>query len=163
VRRSRSRFWKNEADADKAAAYQTLWEVLTTLTALLAPSMPFLAETMYQNLVRRADADAPVSVHHREWPVADPERDDPDLRPRGFQAVWEVLTPLPGVLGASMAFLGEAMYQDLVRRADAGAPVSGHHREWPVADPERDDPDLRAAMGLVRLIVGLGRAARNHK
>ncbi|HVG95989.1 MAG TPA: DUF5915 domain-containing protein, partial [Chloroflexota bacterium] len=100
LRRSRPRFWKNEADTDKAAAYQTLWEVLTTLSALLAPSMPFLAETMYQNLVRRVDAGAPVSVHHREWPAV---------------------------------------------------------------DAARDDPELRSAMGLARQIVGLGRAARNHK
>ena len=40
---------------DKAAAYQTLYEVLTTLARLLAPFMPFLAEAIYQNLVRTVD------------------------------------------------------------------------------------------------------------
>ena len=72
VRRSRRRFWKSEADADKQAAYGTLYEVLVTLTKLLAPVLPFLAETLYQNLVRSVDADAPESVHHTLWPEANP-------------------------------------------------------------------------------------------
>ncbi len=80
VRRGRPRYWKNEADQDKAAAYLTLWEVLVTLAKLLAPSMPFLAEAMYQNLVRSVDATAPESVHHCEWPQADPSLIDAALR-----------------------------------------------------------------------------------
>src|SRR5215218_9548701 len=52
VRRSRRRFWKSESDSDKVAAYSTLYEVLVTLTKLVAPMMPFLAEEMYQNLVK---------------------------------------------------------------------------------------------------------------
>ena len=55
VRRSRRRFWKSEHGADKQAAYQTLYTVLMTLTKLFAPIMPFLTETMYQNL-KTADA-----------------------------------------------------------------------------------------------------------
>ncbi len=51
VRRNRRRFWKSEHGTDKLAAYQTLYTVLVTLTKLFAPIMPFLAETMYQNLV----------------------------------------------------------------------------------------------------------------
>jgi isoleucyl-tRNA synthetase len=70
LRRSRRRFWKGEADADKESAYQTLYEVLTTEVRLLAPILPFLAEHMYQNLVRSVDARAPVSVHLTEYPVA---------------------------------------------------------------------------------------------
>ncbi len=71
VRRSRRRFWKSASDQDKAAAYQTLYTCLVTLTQLLAPVMPFLTEEMYQNLVRSADPDAPESVHLTSWPVAD--------------------------------------------------------------------------------------------
>jgi len=71
VRRSRRRFWKSEQDADKDAAYQTLYGVLTTLCKVLAPFTPFFVETMYQNLVRTVDASAPESVHHNHWPVAD--------------------------------------------------------------------------------------------
>ena len=55
VRRSRRRFWKGEEDADKIAAYLTLYECLVTITKLLAPFTPFLAESLYQNLVRRID------------------------------------------------------------------------------------------------------------
>jgi isoleucyl-tRNA synthetase len=70
VRRSRRRFWKGEEDEDKAAAYSTLYECLTTLAKLLAPFMPFIAEEMYQNLVRSADATAPESVHLCDYPQA---------------------------------------------------------------------------------------------
>ena len=80
LRRGRSRYWKNEADTDKRAAYATLWEVLTTLTRLMGPSMPFLAEEMYQNLERSTGADVPISVHHTDWPVSDPTLIDDDLR-----------------------------------------------------------------------------------
>ncbi|GAB4476658.1 MAG: isoleucine--tRNA ligase [Anaerolineae bacterium] len=68
LRRSRRRFWKGESDEDKAAAYLTLYECLTTVSKLLAPSMPFLAEEMYRNLVASVDANAPESVHLTSWP-----------------------------------------------------------------------------------------------
>ncbi len=71
VRRSRRRFWKSESDRDKLAAYQTLYECLVTLAKLLAPYTPFIAEELYQNLVRSVDAAAPASVHLCDWPVAD--------------------------------------------------------------------------------------------
>ncbi|MGZ3599893.1 MAG: isoleucine--tRNA ligase [Ktedonobacterales bacterium] len=70
VRRSRRRFWKSEEDADKVAAYLTLYECLVTTTKLLAPLTPFLAESLYQNLVRSVDGNAPASVHLCDWPVA---------------------------------------------------------------------------------------------
>jgi isoleucyl-tRNA synthetase len=71
VRRSRRRFWKSEHDADKDAAYATLYHVLTTLVKVLAPITPFVTEVMYQNLVRGVDETAPESVHHCAWPEAD--------------------------------------------------------------------------------------------
>jgi isoleucyl-tRNA synthetase len=71
VRRSRRRFWKSESDADKLAAYHTLHEALVTVIMLLAPFTPFVAEELYQNLVRSVDAVAPESVHLCSWPVAD--------------------------------------------------------------------------------------------
>jgi isoleucyl-tRNA synthetase len=71
VRRSRRRFWKGEEDEDKAAAYSTLYECLTTLSKLLTPFMPFIAEEMYQNLVRSIDGAAPESVHLCDYPEAD--------------------------------------------------------------------------------------------
>ncbi len=82
VRRSRRRFWKSEQDADKDAAYATLYQVLTTLCRLLAPFVPFVTETMYQNLVRSANQDAPQSVHHTDWPRTDSAAVDEDLLAR---------------------------------------------------------------------------------
>ncbi len=71
VRRSRRRFWKSEEDADKVAAYLTLYECLVTTTTLLAPFTPFLAEALYQNLVGSVNRHAPESVHLTDWPVVD--------------------------------------------------------------------------------------------
>lgn len=69
VRRNRRRFWKGETGSDKLAAYQTLYTVLLTLTKLFAPIMPFLSESMYQNLA--AGSDKQASVHHCRFPEAD--------------------------------------------------------------------------------------------
>ena len=77
VRRSRERFWRETMDADKQAAYETLYTVLTTLVKLIAPIMPFLSEAMWQNLAgdgrQMTEHDAPVtrppsSVHHQDYP-----------------------------------------------------------------------------------------------
>jgi isoleucyl-tRNA synthetase len=48
VRRSRRRFWKSQSDRDKLAAYQTLYETLTTVSRLMAPFVPFMADAMYR-------------------------------------------------------------------------------------------------------------------
>ncbi|MBM3997151.1 MAG: class I tRNA ligase family protein, partial [Planctomycetes bacterium] len=69
VRRNRRRFWKSDKGADKLAAYQTLYTVLTTLVKLCAPVIPFMTEKMYQNL---SEPEALAkSVHHCDYPVAD--------------------------------------------------------------------------------------------
>jgi len=71
VRRSRRRFWKTETDQDKELAYQTLWHVLVKMSRALAPMIPFLTETIYQNLVREQFPAARESIHHTRWPEAD--------------------------------------------------------------------------------------------
>ena len=58
LRRSRRRFWKSDSDDDKQAAYFTLYTTLVTLAKLLAPAMPFLADEMYQNLVRSVEPNS---------------------------------------------------------------------------------------------------------
>ena len=79
VRRSRRRFWKSQNDDDKLAAYNTLYRALVNVTKLIAPFTPFIAEEMYQNLVRNVDKDALESVHLTEFPVADKSMIDPDI------------------------------------------------------------------------------------
>ena len=79
LRRSRRRFWKSESDSDKQAAYSTLYTALVTVAKLLAPSMPFLAEELYQNLIRSVDEASPESVHLAKWPEVLPEMIDESL------------------------------------------------------------------------------------
>jgi isoleucyl-tRNA synthetase len=71
VRRNRRRFWKSENDADKLAAYTTLHQCLVTLSQLLAPFVPFIAEELYQNLFRSVNPEARESVHLTDFPIAD--------------------------------------------------------------------------------------------
>jgi isoleucyl-tRNA synthetase len=71
VRRNRRRFWKSENDADKLAAYTTLYQCLVTLSQLLAPFVPFIAEELYQNLFRSVNPQAREGVHLTDFPIAD--------------------------------------------------------------------------------------------
>ena len=86
VRRNRRRFWKSAAGKDKQSAYLSLYECLDTVNRLMAPVMPFLSEAVYQNLVRRADKDAPPSVHMSQWPQVDEDKADEELV-RDFEVV----------------------------------------------------------------------------
>jgi isoleucyl-tRNA synthetase len=90
IRRNRRRFWKSEADQDKAAAYQTLFEALTTVSRLLAPFTPFLAEAMYRNLVCSFDSSAPDSVHLTDFPTSDSGAIDEGLS-KDMEAVLEIV------------------------------------------------------------------------
>jgi len=82
VRRNRRRFWKAESRRDSLAAYQTMYEALTTLARLFAPFMPFVAESLHQNLVRHAVSGADASVHLSAYPEVRADRIDDDLERR---------------------------------------------------------------------------------
>ena len=79
VRRSRRRFWKSENDEDKLSAYATLYSCLVTISKLLAPFTPFVAEEMYRNLATSSDAQEPQSVHLAYFPEADESLMEPQL------------------------------------------------------------------------------------
>jgi isoleucyl-tRNA synthetase len=80
VRRNRRRFWKSEQGADKLAAYQTLYTVMETLARLMAPVMPFLSESMFQNLVVAGGVAAGLSsVHHTAYPEVSDKAIDAQL------------------------------------------------------------------------------------
>ena len=79
VRRCRERYWGKDMTADKEAAYMTLYTVLNTMTLISAPFIPFMAEEMYQNIVRTVDKNAPESVHLCDWPKADASFINPEL------------------------------------------------------------------------------------
>jgi len=76
IRRSRRRFWKSENDADKKSAYKTLYRVLRRLTLVMAPVIPFVTETIYQNLKLEHE---PESVHLAAWPAAEERYRNPNL------------------------------------------------------------------------------------
>ena len=78
IRLSRQRFCAPGGKADPAAM-ATLHDALVTLTTLLAPFLPFLAEEIYQNLVRGVDESAPLSVHLCSYPAVDASLRDPEL------------------------------------------------------------------------------------
>jgi isoleucyl-tRNA synthetase len=67
IRRSRRRFWKSDDSADKAQAYSTLYHVLIDLCKVAAPFVPFISETIYQNL---RTENMPESVHLCDFPSA---------------------------------------------------------------------------------------------
>ncbi|MEP0548051.1 MAG: isoleucine--tRNA ligase [Rhodothermales bacterium] len=79
LRRSRRRFWKSESDADKQAAYETVYECLTTLAKLMAPLAPFYAEWLWDKL--KTDAD-PLSVHLTDFPSGEASAVDVALEER---------------------------------------------------------------------------------
>ena len=79
VRRCRERFWGKGLEGDKLAAFETLYTVLKTLSGLCAPYIPFMAESMYRNLVANNDPSAPISVHLTDFPTADPSLVDHEL------------------------------------------------------------------------------------
>lgn len=95
VRRGRERYWGADMTEDKAAAYTTLYTVLTTVARLSAPFTPFMAESVYQNLVPQFYKDAPISVHLCSFPTCDDSYIDNALE-EGMQSVLDIV-----VLGRS--------------------------------------------------------------
>jgi isoleucyl-tRNA synthetase len=79
VRRCRERFWGKGMEGDKLAAFETLYTVLTTLCGVCAPYIPFMAESMYRNLVAANIPNAPISVHLTDFPAAQRQLIDPEL------------------------------------------------------------------------------------
>ena len=65
----RPRTWTEANDPDKLAVYATLYETYVTLAGLAAPFMPYLSETMYQNLVKNVNPEAKLSIHMTDWPT----------------------------------------------------------------------------------------------
>ena len=64
VRLNRKRFWGGEMNADKQAAYETLFTCLKTVAQLMAPNAPFYADRLYRDLCGE-------TVHLSNWPKAD--------------------------------------------------------------------------------------------
>ena len=78
LRLSRRRFSRSDDPTDQDAAFATLHEALVSASRMLAPVLPFLAESLYGNLVTTVLPDATDSVHLTPWPAAElaPHRDE---------------------------------------------------------------------------------------
>lgn len=85
VRRSRDRFWAGEESTTKADAYWTLYESLLTLSKLIAPFVPFLAERIWLQLTENFGDAALHSVHLCDYPIADEAAIDEALSKRMAQ------------------------------------------------------------------------------
>ena len=79
VRLNRKRFWGGEIDADKQAAYETLYVCLKTVAQLMAPNAPFYADRLYRDLTGE-------TVHLSEWPKADEKLINKELERQMFLA-----------------------------------------------------------------------------
>ncbi len=79
VRRGRERYWGTELTDDKITAYMTLYTALVTVAKAAAPMVPFIAESIYQNLVRSIDKTAPESIHLCDFPEVDESAIDTEL------------------------------------------------------------------------------------
>ena len=79
VRLSRRRFWKGTYEADKIAAYQTLYTCLVSVAKLMAPIAPFYADRLYQDLDKTTAKEQYASVHLAYFPDAVKSFVDPVL------------------------------------------------------------------------------------
>ncbi|MEX2512563.1 MAG: isoleucine--tRNA ligase [Cyclobacteriaceae bacterium] len=79
VRLARKRFWRGDLNADKQAAYETLYECLIKVSKLMAPVAPFYSDWLFHNLSASSGKKYPVSIHLCDWPKADQENTNPDL------------------------------------------------------------------------------------
>ena len=79
VRLNRKRFWGGEMNADKQAAYETLYTCLKTVAQLMAPNAPFYADRLYRDLTGE-------TVHLSQWPTANTKAIDAVLERQMYLA-----------------------------------------------------------------------------
>jgi isoleucyl-tRNA synthetase len=82
VRLCRRRFWKGTYSEDKIAAYQTLYECIETIARLMAPIAPFFCDQLFRNLNGLTKRFEATSIHHIDFPKADPSKIDAALETR---------------------------------------------------------------------------------
>jgi isoleucyl-tRNA synthetase len=97
IRRSRDRFWASsdqkagdENDEEKESAYQTLYEVLCSISRLIAPFTPFVADVLHRHLERSQETKTAASVHLEDWPRTRSERRDDPLE-QGMAAIQRIV------------------------------------------------------------------------
>ena len=79
VRLSRRRFWKGEYNAEKVAAYQTLFECLEKVALLASPIAPFFMDRLFQDLNTVSGKHSVSSIHLSDFPKSNANLIDKDL------------------------------------------------------------------------------------
>jgi isoleucyl-tRNA synthetase len=130
LRRSRKRF--SRPGADRASAFSTLHEALSSLARVAAPILPFLAEAIHGNLVVGHDPAAAESVHLTRWPVE------------------ELSSHRDVALEAAMATARKAVELTRTLRGTAGIRVRQPLRRMWLALPGGDLPERDALLDLLR-------------
>jgi isoleucyl-tRNA synthetase len=124
IRRSRSRFWRSEYDADKQAAYDTLYTVLHQVAIAASPLLPLLLEHIFLALTNRQ-----ASVHLQDYPNHDEFLYDQDLvdsidkvravctSALNIRNTYQIRTrqPLSQLIIVGEAFAGLDDYLDLIK------------------------------------------------
>ncbi len=128
IRRCRERYWGSGMTDDKQSAFMTLYTVLETVTRLVAPFAPFMAESIYLNLVKTTNEQAPISVHLCDYPACDDSYVDEQLE-KDMNAVLNVVVlgracrntaniknrqPIGKIFVSGISELGE-MYLDVIK------------------------------------------------
>ncbi len=131
LRRTRRRFSRAGDEASRAAAFATLHAVLVGLARVTAPLLPFLSESLYQNLVVKGGLDAPDSVHLTRWPSAELA----DLRDAALEGAMETAQRAVELARTLRAQAGLRTRQPLARL-------------W-IAIPGGEHGELDALLGLV--------------
>ena len=126
VRQSRGRFWAGEMTADKLDAYWTLYECLTTTARLVAPFVPFLAESLWQNLAAKPFGKRALeSVHLADFPTGDPGAFDIALS-RRMNLVREIVS-----LGRSARMSAKLKVRQPLRKVEVNlAHAHMHDQSW---------------------------------
>ena len=139
VRANRRRFWRTDPSigpADSLSAHATLHEALVTISLLMAPFCPFLAERMWRELTGPGESD---SVHLARWPDADVVAVDPAL-----ESAMELARSLVSLGRSARAHAGVRVRQPLRRALVALPPDSPRLLEDLVAEELNVDTVVRA-------------------
>ncbi|WP_053367986.1 isoleucine--tRNA ligase [Bacillus sp. FJAT-27245] len=118
VRRSRTRFWASGLSEDKVAAYSTLFETLSTLSRLLAPFVPYVAEDIHLKLHQE-------SVHLQDYPGAELSMIHPELE-EDMQAVLKIVELGRSIRNASNLKVKQPLKQLIVWRKDGVRDLDGY-------------------------------------
>lgn len=86
IRTNRRRFWKTGDENDKMIAYWTLFNAINACVKVMAPIIPFMTESIWQNLTRKVMPSSELSVHLSNWPEVVPGFEDDGILEETAQA-----------------------------------------------------------------------------